>query len=643
MIKSILALVFLGAILAFGSPQSPQSWSPLSHPAGFSAGSALLLTDGTVMVQQVTGASGTGQWWRLTPDNSGSYINGTWSQLASMQAGYGPLYYASAVLPDGRVIVEGGEYNLSGQNWTNLGAIYNPLYNSWSPVSPPAGWANIGDASSAVLFDGTFMLANAFTTQAALLNSSTATWTATGQNKADPNSEESWTLLPNGKVLTVDTQNGSNSELYNPSNGRWSSAGDTPVPLSSGSQYFEIGPAVLRPNGTVFATGGNSNTAIYNTAAVPPTPIWTAGPAFPNGLDIADGPAALLPNGNVLVDASPGIFQPGSQFFEFDGTNLVPTSNPPRAPYDQSYVGSMLVLPTGQILFTDQSSDVEIYTSGGTYDSAWKPAITTVSSALNAGSLNNAISGTQFNGLSQGAMYGDDAQMATNYPLVRIINNATGHVSYARTHNHSSMGVATGAAIVSTLFDLPYNIETGASTLQVVANGIPSNTVAIVVSPPAGPPPTNLALSKPATQSSDAYGGIASRAVDGNASGSFGDGGMTHTGGSDAQPWWQVDLGAVLNIESIDVYNRFECCGNRLDNSWVLVSDVPFVSNDLGSIKNQAGVFKYHIVTAGSTISLSPFNRTGRYVRIQLDDTGTKGVFAGRGPRVRYPHWISNQ
>src|SRR5258708_7241935 len=82
-------------------------------------------------------------------------------------------------------------------------------------------------------------------------------------------------------------------------------------------------------------------------------------------------------------------------------------------------------------------------------------------------------------------MYGDDAQTATSYPLVRIINNATAHVSYARTHNHSTMAVATGPMIVSTQFDVPENIETGHSTLQVVANGIPSNPVAILVAPPA--------------------------------------------------------------------------------------------------------------------------------------------------------------
>jgi hypothetical protein len=82
--------------------------------------------------------------------------------------------------------------------------------------------------------------------------------------------------------------------------------------------------------------------------------------------------------------------------------------------------------------------------------------------------------------MSQGAAYGDDAQGATNYPLVRITNNATGHVFYSRTHDHSTMAVGFNGR-VSTHFDVPANQERGASKLVVVANGIPSAPVSVVV------------------------------------------------------------------------------------------------------------------------------------------------------------------
>ncbi len=81
----------------------------------------------------------------------------------------------------------------------------------------------------------------------------------------------------------------------------------------------------------------------------------------------------------------------------------------------------------------------------------------------------------------QANAFGDEFQVATNYPLVRITNSSTGHVTYATTHDFSSMGVATGARIVSTRFDVPKTIEKGNSTLEVVANGIPSQPWYITV------------------------------------------------------------------------------------------------------------------------------------------------------------------
>ena len=91
------------------------------------------------------------------------------------------------------------------------------------------------------------------------------------------------------------------------------------------------------------------------------------------------------------------------------------------------------------------------------------------------------IYGTQFNGFSQANAYGDDFQDATNYPLVRIVNSATGHVFYCRTHNPSTMAIATGSKQVSTSFDVPAGAETGQSELFVIANGIPSSPVFVTV------------------------------------------------------------------------------------------------------------------------------------------------------------------
>jgi hypothetical protein len=128
---------------------------------------------------------------------------------------------------------------------------------------------------------------------------------------------------------------------------------------------------------------------------------------------------------------------------------------------------------------------------------------------------------------------------------------------------------------------------------------------------------TNLALNKAATQSSDPFGAPAARAVDGNTSGVWSQNSVSHTG-NDAQAWWQVDLGQVRQLDTVRVWNRTDCCSERLSNFYVLVSDVPFVSNDLTAARNQAGVSSFNVPgIAGAPTSVA-VNRSGRYVRVQL-------------------------
>jgi Big-like domain-containing protein len=514
--KLIFKLGIALVIVLCGTTAARAQWQQVGSkaaPAG--VGTCLLLTDGSVMCQEAT----TQHWLRLTPDSTGSYVNGTWSNLQDSPNGtdtsnvggvtcapcaYAPLYYASAVLPDGRVVVLGGEYNTNGYTTspatstdTNIGFLFDPTANggagSWlAALTVPATWTRVGDSPSVILPTGTLLVGNAtaggHNTEVASFAPATQTFTvvnATG--KADPNSEEGWALLPNGSFLTVDTQNGTNSEIYNPSTTTWTSAGNTQTTLPSNAGFPnlvpEMGPLMLRPDGTVFAFGASGHNAVYTIA----TGNWTAAQDFPivsgNQFDVADGPASLLPDGNVLVAASPGLFNTPTRFYEFDGSTTNPptqVASTPNAGSDSSFQITMLLLPTGQVLVTDQSSDVEIYTPAGTYQAAWQPTITSFTANLGQGQT-YPISGTQFNGLSQASTYGDDAQMATNYPLVRITNTGSGHVYYVRTHDHSTMGVATGGAIVSTQMDVPASAETGPSTLVVVANGIPSAPVSINV------------------------------------------------------------------------------------------------------------------------------------------------------------------
>lgn len=452
-------------------------WQPVSAHAPFSGGAdtEMLMTDGSVMVHDAC----TSNWFDLVPDKTGSYVSGTWTQKASMPSNYTPLYFASAVLPDGKLIVDGGEYNAGclGDE-TSLGAIYDPVANSWKAVLPPNGWSEIGDAQSVVLANGIFMLGNCCASVQALLNESTMTWTQSGpgNGKHDGNSEEGWTLLKDGSVLVADVDGAPASERYAPGNNEWASAGTIPVNLTSGD---EIGPQTLRPNGTVFVAGANGATAVYHFG----NKSWSVGPNFPivggQQLDVADGPATVLVDGTVMLPASPGLYQAPAYFYIFNGERLAAIPGPPNAPNDSSYNVRLLMLPNAQVLETDGSGDVEVYTSPRQPLTRTAPAIVSVPSTLTHGNT-YAISGKRFNGSTQANMYGDDAQQATNFPIVRIVNNATGHVFYARTHDHSFMGVASDKT-VSTKFDVPAGIESGASMLYVIANGVASSPVSVTI------------------------------------------------------------------------------------------------------------------------------------------------------------------
>jgi hypothetical protein len=473
--KIVLAVATL---LAVSGACWAQTLTTLVHQPPDGIVLSFQLTDGTVMVQ----GNSYSDWWKLTPDNTGSYVNGTWTQLASLASGYAPYAMASAVLADGRVIIEGGEYNFNNFTLTNLGAIYDPVKNTWTPVAAPKGWNYIGDSPSLVLPNGNYVIGNKLTKEMRELDPATMKWsTVSSKGKKDFNAEEGWTLLADGSILTADVKDAPNSEIYTPSAKEWLTAGSTIVNLRSPSPYGcisygpggklcyyppgEIGPAILRPDGTVFATGsysrnsGPGNTAIYDSL----TGKWAAGPVFPNGDNAGDSFAVLLTNGDVLVEGDTGTS------YVFNGTTL--TAGPATP-------GSLMVLPTGEILVGGGAT--EVYSSPGTYQTSWQPTISTYPSTVTPGST-YPISGTQFNGLSQANAFGDELQTATNYPLVRITNTSTNHVFYARTHNHSTMGVATGTATVSTNFDVPTGIETGASTLEVVANGIPSAPVSLTV------------------------------------------------------------------------------------------------------------------------------------------------------------------
>jgi hypothetical protein len=515
----LLALMLSVSVLGQQLKPAPAYWTPLNPPVGYQIGPVWLLTDGTILALAATPSDCVQsppycyptEVFRLIPDAAGSYINGTWSDLISMPVDYAPVGFASAVLANGTVLMEGGEHNFRNPAETTKGYLLNPMSPSWTPVTPPLMWMNIGDAPGIVLNDGTFMLGDCCENSpspelvAKFVPSSFSLQMITTSGKLDRNSEEGWTLLPydsnnpqTSTFLTVDTNPQPPNkpyEIYNSTTGQWTN-GPVGFQLFGGHGGNEIGPQVLRADGTVFVVGASPGyssapTGIYTPG---PPPGWVPGPGLPNEtiqgdicfLDGSDTGAALLPSGNVLLGANtlntPTCPYAQSFFFEFDGMNLNATPPPPGS----TVTGAMLVLPTGQVLLTDlfAMNNPVIYTPAGFVEqpptgAPWEPIVTFISPGpFMGGQTNIQISGLLFNGVSQTNMFGDDLQNASNYPLVRSTlagsSGPTAPVTYCRTHDHSSMVVAAPTLTVTTKFDIPCNIAGGNYYLEVVANGASS-------------------------------------------------------------------------------------------------------------------------------------------------------------------------
>jgi len=152
-----------------------------------------------------------------------------------------------------------------------------------------------------------------------------------------------------------------------------------------------------------------------------------------------------------------------------------------------------------------------------------------------------------------------------------------------------------------------------------------SNASSTPTETPAGSPSPaqliNVALDKQARQSSIYQPGVEpSRAVDGNRSGNWAEGSVTHTQ-LERSPWWEVDIGSIQTIRRVAIFNRTDCCPERLSDFYVLVSETPFTSNDLNENINRPGVASFHAPTQAGSPTNIPIGRRGRYVRIQLVGT----------------------
>jgi hypothetical protein len=484
------------------------TWEEISTNVTAGWGQPMLLSNGDIMIQTSPGGAQSNVWYTLAPGPDGNYGDGTLTKIAPM--GLARLAYGSAVLPNGDVMIYGGEYSGSGSSETfvNSGQIYNPLTNTWKTIaSIPTSLdpTNLfGDDPLEVLPNGEVLAGYLAGTQTFIYNPATNTWSA-GPTKIDPGvsgftestDEESWVKLPGtgGNILNYDlwgslNENPGYGQYLDTSSMKWVSTGSVPVPLSNTVEY-ELGPALLLPTGQVLQIGANgtggspTNTAFYN----PGSNTWSAGPTIPNGQTADDAPGAVLPDGNVIFAADAGPtsaatsgatsrqYQPPTQLFEFNGASIGQMVLPPalaaQVVTQPAFDDQMLDLPNGQILFDNDTSDLWLYSESGNVDPSWAPTITGLT---NNGGGTYTLTGTQLNGMDEGAEYGDDALMATNYPIIQL-TSSTGVVYNAFSFDWSSTGVATGNEPVSTEFTLPAKLPAGEYSLTADANGISSQPI----------------------------------------------------------------------------------------------------------------------------------------------------------------------
>ena len=160
----------------------------------------------------------------------------------------------------------------------------------------------------------------------------------------------------------------------------------------------------------------------------------------------------------------------------------------------------------------------------------------------------------------------------------------------------------------------------GYSVSVAASDGTTSTNISFSWTVTSGAIPENLALGKPARQSSDLAIPVdlsAAKAVDGNTNGNFGASSLSHTD-FDASAWWEVDLTGNYALTDVRVFNREDCCSDALSAFYVLVSDTPIPTGSLDSVRATPGVSSYFVAGTGGRPSTVPINTTGRYVRVQL-------------------------
>jgi hypothetical protein len=237
-----------------------------------------------------------------------------------------------------------------------------------------------------------------------------------------------------------------------------------------------------------FTSSGNITTGSAVITGITSTAIlqvfWgVSGNGIPGGSFIVsvDSPSQVTINNTATATTNGvaiswgGVFSNPTELFDFDprsnGISQVTSALPDgNLPFEPCYPTRMLILPTGQLLFSDSSAQLWVYNSSGEANPLLRPLIKDVH---HQGDGKFRLTGFQLDGQSAGAAYGDDDQMDSNYPIIRMVNSS-GNVFYARTFNWSKIAVGDGAGRETVDFTLNPAVTPGDYALIVSGAGISS-------------------------------------------------------------------------------------------------------------------------------------------------------------------------
>jgi hypothetical protein len=212
----------------------------------------------------------------------------------------------AAPLPDGRVLVAGGSYYDGGDHYLASAEAFNPTTNAFTPVGD-MGIARVR-AASAPLPDGRVLVAGGNDgptrlSSAEVFNPATNTFTAVNDMGTD-RARAAAAPLPDGRVLLAGGTNGaplSSAEVFDPATNSFSSAG-----IGAMGTARQAPAAARLPDGRVLISGGVYDEGLggYLASAEvfdPASNSFSSAGIGAMGTARTGAAAAPLPDGRVLV------------------------------------------------------------------------------------------------------------------------------------------------------------------------------------------------------------------------------------------------------------------------------------------------------------------------------------------------------